>query len=80
MQQQRICLQYRRPGFDPWVRKIPWGREWLPTPQNSCLENSVDRGAWQATVHAVAEWVTTEQLTHSKRIALRSHMAVTIKA
>ena len=26
------CLQYRRPGFDPWVRKIPWKREWQPTP------------------------------------------------
>ena len=21
-----------RGGFDPWVRKIPWRREWLPTP------------------------------------------------
>ena len=20
------------PGFDPWVRKIPWRREWEPTP------------------------------------------------
>ena len=20
-----------RLGFHPWVRKIPWGREWLPT-------------------------------------------------
>ena len=20
------------PGFDPWVRKMPWIREWLPTP------------------------------------------------
>ena len=19
-------------GFDPWVRKIPWRREWQPTP------------------------------------------------
>ena len=25
------CLQCRRPRFDPWVRKIPWRREWLPT-------------------------------------------------
>ena len=25
-------LQCRRPRFDPWVRKIPWTREWLPTP------------------------------------------------
>ena len=28
----RICLQCERPGFNPWVGKIPWGREWLPTP------------------------------------------------
>ena len=25
----RICLQFRRPRFDPWVGKIPWRREWL---------------------------------------------------
>ena len=24
--------QRRRPGFDPWVRKIPWRRKWQPTP------------------------------------------------
>ena len=28
----RICLKCRRPGFDPWVGKIPWRREWQPTP------------------------------------------------
>ena len=22
----------RETGFDPWVRKIPWGRAWLLTP------------------------------------------------
>ena len=27
--------------------------------QYSCLENSMDRGAWQATVHGVAESVRT---------------------
>ena len=21
-----------RPRFDPWVGKVPWRREWLPTP------------------------------------------------
>ena len=25
-------LQCRRSGFDPWVGKILWRREWLPTP------------------------------------------------
>ena len=29
---QRICLQCGRLGFDPWVRKIHWGRKWQPTP------------------------------------------------
>ena len=23
---------HRRPGFDPWVWKIPWRREWHPIP------------------------------------------------
>ena len=32
LRQLRIRLQCRRPGSDPWVRKIPWRREWLPTP------------------------------------------------
>ena len=26
------CLQCRRPWFNSWVRKIPWGRDGLPTP------------------------------------------------
>ena len=26
------CLQCGRPGFSPWVGKIPWRREKLPTP------------------------------------------------
>ena len=29
---RRIRLQCKRPGFDPWVRKISWRREWQPTP------------------------------------------------
>ena len=29
---QRIRLQCGRPGFNPWVGKIPWKSERLPTP------------------------------------------------
>ena len=25
-------LKCRRPRLDPWVEKIPWNRDWLPTP------------------------------------------------
>ena len=31
-QMERICLQCRRPGFNPWLRKILWRRAWQPTP------------------------------------------------
>ena len=32
LRQQRIRLQCGRPGFHPWVGKIPWRREWLSLP------------------------------------------------
>ena len=49
-----ICLQCRRHRFNSWVRKIPWRRHSNPL-QYSCLENSMDRGAWRAMVHEVAK-------------------------
>ena len=95
----RICLLSRRPGLSPWVGKIPWRRDRLPTPvflgfpggsenkesacnagdlgsipglgrspgegnsyplQYSCLENSIDREAWQVTVYGVTKsWAFT---------------------
>ena len=27
-----VCLQCGRPGFDPWIGKVPWRRKWQPTP------------------------------------------------
>ena len=47
------CGRCKSCRFDPQVRKIPWSRKWQPI-QYSCLENSMDRGAWWATVHGVA--------------------------
>ena len=32
LRQKRILLQCRILGFDLWVGKIPWRREWRPTP------------------------------------------------
>ena len=28
---KEFACNARRPRFDPWVRNIPWRREWLPT-------------------------------------------------
>ena len=50
------CRRYKRRAFNPWVRKICWrkGKHGNPL-QYSCLENSIDRGAWRVTVHRVAK-------------------------
>ena len=31
-QMVKICLQWGRPAFYPWVEKIPWWRAWQPIP------------------------------------------------
>ena len=41
-----------RLAFDPWVGKIPTGGLGDPL-QYFCLEESMDRSTWRATVHAV---------------------------
>ena len=41
-------------GSIPGSGRFPWWRAWQPTPI-FLLENPVDRGAWQATVHRIAK-------------------------
>ena len=45
--------QCERPGFDPWVGKIPWRRSWQPTPVFLPGEIAKDKGTWQAIIHGV---------------------------
>ena len=49
----------RDPGSIPGLGKSPGGGHGNPL-QYSCLENPMDRGAWQAIVHRVIESDTTE--------------------
>ena len=45
------------PGLIPGLGRSPGGGQGNPF-QQSCLENPMDRGAWQATVHGVTESLT----------------------
>ena len=48
----------------PRLGRFPGGEHGNPL-QYSCLENPMDRGASQATVHGVTESDTTEATAHS---------------
>ena len=64
---QEMCRRHR---FDPWVGRSHWGNG-NPL-QYSCLENSVDRGAWEATGHGVAKsqtWVSSWTCTQVQATA-----------
>ena len=81
----RICPQDGRPGFNPWVRKIPWRREWQPTRVSVSGEPHGQR-AWRATVYGVAEsgaWLSDtwglaslEELPPSPRVVLALQVLV----
>ena len=57
-----VCLQCGRPGFDPWVGKIPWRRKWQPTPVFLPGESHGWRSLVGYSPRGCKESDTTEQL------------------
>ena len=73
-----VLLQCRRPGFSPWVGKIPWRRAW-PATHSSILVLRIPHGqrslvGYSPLSHTESD--TTEQLsTHTHSQLLRSSIA-----
>ena len=60
---KKICLQCRRPSFHLWVRKVPWRREWQPTPVFLPGEYHEQRrlacySPWGCKESDMTEWLT----------------------
>ena len=68
LRQERIGLPYRRPGFDPWVGKIPWRREWQPTPVFLPGKFQGQRSLADYSPQGRKQSDMTEQLTYSPQI------------
>ena len=68
-QWERICLQCKT-GFDPWVRKIPWRKEWLPTPEFLPRESRGQRSLVGYSSRGCMGSDVTEQLTLSHSLSL----------
>ena len=54
-------------GSIPGLGRLPGGEQGNPL-QYSCLENSMDRGAWQATIHGVAKESDMTEATENTRL------------
>ena len=63
---ESACNAGRRPGFDPWVRKLPWRRKWQPTPVLLPGESHGQRSLAGYSPWGHKESDTTERLTHTR--------------
>ena len=73
LRQLRICLQCRKPGFDSWMGKIPWRREWLPTLVFLPRESHGQRNPASYSPWGRKESDTTERLHLSGMVAENTH-------
>ena len=54
-------------GFDPWIGKIPWRREWLPTPVFSPIKSRGQRSLTGYNPWGHQELDTNDRLNTRKR-------------
>ena len=57
------------PSFDPWVGKIPWRREWQPTPVFLSGEFHGQRSLAGHSPWGCKELDMTEPLTHTHTVS-----------
>ena len=67
-----VCLQCRRPGFDPWVGKIPWRSKWQPTPVLLLGKSHGQRSLAGYIVHGVTKsWTLLRDSTTTTKLKIK---------
>ena len=64
----------QEPRFDPWVRKIPWRKKWLPTPGFLPGDFHGQRSLVGYSPWGRKKLDTTERLTLSSAALPKFHM------
>ena len=73
---KKTRLQCRRPGFNSWVRKIPWRRTWQPTPVFLPGKSHGQRSLAGYSPRGDKESDTTERLTLSHFLICRMWLLI----
>ena len=79
---KKSTCQWRRSGFDPWIRKILWRRKWKPTPVflpgKSCGQrNLAGNSPWGCKELDTTYWLNNNNKGNSNT-ATNSDWALTI--
>ena len=67
---KKIHLQCRRPGFDPWVGKIPWRRAQKPTSVSLPGEFQGQRSLGSCKLWDHKELYMTERVNDKKHLSV----------
>ena len=70
------ALQWGRPAFDPWIRKMPWRRKWQPAPVFLPVESHGWRSLVGYSPRGRKESNTTERLHTHLHTALLSFLFI----
>ena len=63
-----VAQMVKRPGLDPWVGKIPWGRKWQPASVLLPKESQGQRSLVCCSPWGCKELDTTERLSTQFRV------------
>ena len=74
LRRQRIRPQCRRPGFNPWVGKIPWRRKWQCTPVFLPGESHGQRSVAGYSPWGGKELDMTKVTEHMFRVKIKSYL------
>ena len=72
---KEATCQCKRPGFDPWVRKIPWRRKWQATPVSLPGESHQEGSLVGYSPQGRKELDMTKQLKNSN-CSVHSHIKI----
>ena len=67
------CRRLRRCRFDSWAGKIPWRREWQPTPVFSPRKFHGQRSLGGSSPWVAKSWTWMSDWAHTQRITLSIH-------